>query len=101
MGNRWPERAVYTIIVARRMRVQTVYQPVFYDWIFHILLPLTAYAILALSPVTAFTYTGETLFGVGASVLILLFIGIHNAWDAVTYHLYAGNKRQRDDEQHQ
>jgi hypothetical protein len=27
--------------------------------------------------------TREALFGVGAAALLLLFIGIHNAWDAV------------------
>jgi len=30
----------------------------------------------------------EALFGVGAAVLLLLLIGIHNAWDAVTYHVF-------------
>jgi hypothetical protein len=25
------------------------------------------------------------LFGVGAAMVLLLFIGIHNAWDNVTY----------------
>jgi hypothetical protein len=29
----------YTIMVARRMRVQTAYQPVFEDWVFHVALP--------------------------------------------------------------
>src|SRR5262252_9374881 len=38
---------VYTAVVARRLRVQTVYQPVFEDWLFHVLLPCAAYAMLA------------------------------------------------------
>src|SRR5947207_3922060 len=29
---------VYAIVVARRMRSQTVYRPVFEDWLFHLLL---------------------------------------------------------------
>lgn len=29
----------------------------------------------------------EALFGVGGAVLVLLFTGIHNAWDAVAYHV--------------
>jgi hypothetical protein len=28
------------------------------------------------------------MFGVGAAALLLLFDGIHNAWDAVTYHIF-------------
>jgi hypothetical protein len=38
---------------ARRMRVQTIYQPDFEDRLFNVLLPLAAYAILALSAVAA------------------------------------------------
>jgi len=81
---------VYTVIVARRMRAQTVYQPVIEDWLFHILLPLVAYTVLTLSAFMASAYTSEILFGVGAVALLLLFIGIHNAWDAVTYHVSIG-----------
>jgi energy-converting hydrogenase Eha subunit A len=79
---------VYGVIVARRLRVQTTYQPEFEDWLFHALLPFAAYAILALSTFAAHSRTREALFGVGASALLLLFIGIHNAWDTVTYHVF-------------
>src|SRR5215211_6872504 len=37
---------VYVAVVARRMRAQTVYKPVFEDWLFHVLLPFAAYAML-------------------------------------------------------
>jgi energy-converting hydrogenase Eha subunit A len=77
----------YAIIVARRMRVQTTYRPVFEDWLFHVLLPLAAYAILAVSACVARSHARPALFLVGAVTLLLLFVGIHNAWDAVTYHL--------------
>jgi hypothetical protein len=79
---------VYAVVVIRRMAKQGVYRPVFEDWMFHAVLPLAAYATLAVSAVTAADYTREALFGVGGSVLLLLFIGIHNAWDAVTYHVF-------------
>jgi hypothetical protein len=75
----------YAVIVARRMRVQTAYQPVFEDWLFHALLPLAAYAVLVLSAFAAPAHARAALFGVGAAALLLLFIGIHNAWDAVAY----------------
>jgi hypothetical protein len=81
---------VYSVAVAQRMRVQAAYKPVFEDWLFHILLPLVAYTVLTVSAFTASEYTSETLFGVGAVALLLLFIGIHNAWDAVTYHVSSG-----------
>ncbi len=78
----------YALIVARRLRIQTAYQPVFEDWLFHALLPFAAYAILAASACVAGAYPTEALFGVAAAALLLLFIGIHNAWDAVTYHVF-------------
>jgi hypothetical protein len=84
---------LYAIAVARRMRVQTAYQPEFEDWLFHALLPFAAYATLAVS---AFAHTGmhEALFAVAAAALLLLFIGIHNAWDAVTYHVFLKTREQ-------
>lgn len=80
--------AVYTVMVARRMRAQTLYQPEFEDWLFHILIPVAAYGMLALSACTACSHAHGSLFGVGASVLLLLFAGIHNAWDTVAYHVF-------------
>jgi hypothetical protein len=79
---------VYAIIVARRLRVQTAYEPVFEDWLFHVLLPFAAYAMLVGSACTAHFHTRPALFIVGAAALLLLFIGIHNAWDTVTYHVF-------------
>jgi hypothetical protein len=32
------------------------------------------------------------LFGVGAAALLLLFVGIHNAWDAATYVIAQGHQ---------
>jgi hypothetical protein len=90
---------VYSLIVARRLQLQTVYKPVFEDWLFHTLLPLAAYATLAVSAFVAFPYPRPALFLVGAATLVFLFVGIHNAWDAVTWHLFnkAKEESQRDD----
>ncbi len=85
----------YASITTRRMRRQTVYQPEFEDWLFHAMLPLLAYAILAWSAFAIPSYTREALFGVGAAVLLLLFIGIHNAWDGIAFHVYSGSKDTR------
>ena len=90
---------VYEIVVVRRMRTQTLYSPVFEDWLFHVLLPFAAYGTLATSAYPARAHAYEALFGVAAAALLLLFIGIHNAWDAVTYHVYSREPRRRDGEQ--
>jgi hypothetical protein len=89
---------VYELIVIRRMRAQTAYRPQFEDWLFHVVLPLAAYFTLALAAYATRFRLREALFGVGASALLLLFAGIHNAWDAVTYHVFvkmSDNERQR------
>jgi hypothetical protein len=87
---------IYSILITRRMRAQSAYKPEFEDWLFHVLLPFASYATLAESAYASRSHLREALFGVGAAVLLLLFVGIHNAWDAVTYHIYS-----RRDKQHQ
>jgi len=84
---------LYAAAIARRMRVQTAYQPEFEDWLFHALLPFVAYATLAISAF-ARSHMYEALFAVAAAALLLLFIGIHNAWDAVTYHVFLKTREQ-------
>ncbi len=86
---------VYEAIVARRIRVQTTHRPDFEDWLFHVLLPLGAYGTLALSAFAAPLHAREALFGVGAAALLLLFTGIHNAWDAIAFHVLVRNRDTR------
>jgi hypothetical protein len=84
----------YEIIVARRMRMQIVYAPGLEDWLFHALLPFAAYATLAIAAYATLNHVRVALFGVGAAALLLLFIGIHNAWDSVTYHVFVKRRGQ-------
>lgn len=76
---------VYSAIVARRVSRQTAYALVFEDWLFHTALPFLAYAALLSAALTLVHHTVDALFGIGAASILLLFIGIHNAWDSVTY----------------
>lgn len=88
---------LYELTVAGRMRAQKVYKPVFEDWLFHVLLPGICYAMLAVSAYLASTHTRPALFIVGFTTLLFLFVGIHNAWDTVTWHVFTnkGNKNSR------
>jgi len=52
--------------------------------------------ILAASAPMAASHLREALLGVGVAVLFLLFIGIHNAWDAVSYHVFVQMRKARD-----
>ena len=86
----------YLIIVIRRMRTQIAYEPVFEDWLFHVLLPLAAYLLMALAGAAARNYEHCALFGVGAASLILLFTGIHNAWDLVTHMVFFRRRLEQE-----
>jgi len=76
---------VYTLIVARRARRQTGYKPVMEDWIWHTVVPLLAYGALLAAAVMLARNPVPWLFVIGATSILLLFTGIHNAWDAVTF----------------
>jgi hypothetical protein len=91
---------VYEVIVARRMRVQTAYEPEFEDWLFHVLLPFAAYAMLSIAAYATRNHVRVALFGVATAALLLLFAGIHNAWDAVTYHVFVKRREQQEAERH-
>jgi hypothetical protein len=75
--------------------MQTEYHSAFEDWLCHGLLPLAAYAMLALSAFAASSQTREAPFGVGAAAQLLLFIGIHNAWDSVSYHVLVDKRNTK------
>jgi hypothetical protein len=76
---------VYVIIVIRRANSQQSYQPVLEDWIWHMVLPLLAYGGLVVAAALLSMRTTTALFIIASTSLLLLFCGIHNAWDTVTY----------------
>lgn len=89
---------IYALVVGRRMRAQTAYEAVFEDWLFHLLLPLAAYTTLAVTACVAAAHARPALFVLAAAALLLLFIGIHNAWDTVTWHVFVRKtKTARED----
>lgn len=77
---------VYGLIVVRRTRRQTVYRPVLEDWVWHVVIPMLSYAVLAISAFALRDDSLVPLFSIAATTLLLILAGIHNAWDAVTYN---------------
>jgi hypothetical protein len=71
---------------------------VFEDWLWHAVLPLIAYAVLLIAAIVLRSYPQRVLFVVGATALLLLFIGIHNAWDTVTYIAVGGLQTPKESE---
>jgi len=76
---------VYICLVIRRARRTSHYRPVMEDWVWHTILPLLAYAGLLVAGVILPGRSSAALFVIAVSSLMLVFIGIHNAWDTVTY----------------
>ena len=76
---------VYMFVVLRRARGQTDYKPVLEDWLFHTVLPLLAYGSILAAAVGMPWRPASLLFVIGGAAVLLLFVGIHNAWDTVTY----------------
>jgi hypothetical protein len=62
---------------------------------------MIAYAALLAAALTLGRYTAASLFAVGVSALLLLFVGIHNAWDTVTFialdHLQKAKKPEKNE----
>jgi hypothetical protein len=76
---------VYSSIVLRRATSQSAYKLVTEDWIWHVILPFFAYGTLIPASITLTSSTHVSLFAIAASALVLVFIGIHNAWDTTTF----------------
>jgi hypothetical protein len=77
--------SAYLVTALKHARRQEGYVPVFEDWLWHFVIPAAAYIALLIAALTMRLHTPSALFGVAASTISLLFIGIHNSWDAVTY----------------
>ena len=69
----------------------------FEDWLWFVVLPLVAYSALVLAAILFLVDPTPALFIIGAAMILLLSIGIHNAWDTVTY-IAAERLRPPDDE---
>ena len=80
---------VYSGIVMRRSRHQGDYHPVLEDWLCHAILPTVAYVALIIAAVTLPWRPVPALFDVAAVIILFLALGIHNAWDIVTFITFA------------
>jgi hypothetical protein len=76
---------IYTFVVIRRALRSSGYKPVLEDWIWHTITPLLSYSALLAAALFLPNHLSPSLFIIAAAALLLLFTGIHNAWDAVIY----------------
>jgi hypothetical protein len=86
----------YEIIVLVRTQKQTGYQMVLEDWVWHVILPFVAYGSLLSGSLMLHSHPARALFDIGGAALLLLFIGIHNAWDTTTWVLADAQRRRQE-----
>lgn len=71
-------------IAIRTSRLQS-YRPDAEDWTWHVVLPSVAYATLIIGAMAMHEAPALALYAPAAAVMLLIFVGIHNAWDVVTF----------------
>ncbi len=75
----------YVARIALRTSRLTAYQPDAEDWICNVVLPFVAYATLLAGALAMRASPARALYAPAAAVGLLIFVGIHNAWDVVTF----------------
>jgi hypothetical protein len=76
----------YVLIVTWRARRVPTYKPVLEDWLWHTVFPLASYATFVVAATRPEARASSALFAIGAASMFLVFIGVHNAWDSVTWN---------------
>jgi hypothetical protein len=71
---------IYGVVIAASMR-RGSYVPVREDWLWHATLPTVAYGALFGMAFLIWRSRDQSLYGVAVISMLLLYIGIHNAWD--------------------
>ena len=75
----------YVTLIARRHATMRTYRPDAEDWTWNVVLPFVAYATLLASAIAMRAPDSGALYATAAAVMLLILIGIHNAWDVVTF----------------
>ena len=73
-------------IAAHIGRISPAYVPVAEDWIWNVILPAIVYVTLLAAALLIWRRPEYCLYAVAAALLLLMVIGIHNAWDIAVYN---------------
>ena len=77
--------AIYQIIIMRRMWRVSHYRSTLEDWLWYMALPLLAAVLLIGAAFVLLADPALALYIVGSGMILLLLVGIRNAWDMVTF----------------
>jgi hypothetical protein len=75
---------LYSLFISTQLRTKE-YVPVLEDWIWNAVLPPLAYGALLVMGLLIWRRPPLALYGVASVSLLLLFVGIHNAWDIAVW----------------
>ncbi|MGZ4143103.1 MAG: hypothetical protein ACXVQY_11385 [Actinomycetota bacterium] len=75
----------YVGLIFRHGRRPGGYEPDLEDLMFHFILPAVAYATILVAGASSWAAPSTSLYLVAGSMLGLLIIGIHNAWDSAVW----------------
>jgi hypothetical protein len=75
----------YSIVVMRRMRQVPHYQSTLEDWLWYMAFPFFANILLIVAAFVLSKQSSAALYLIGLAMLLLLLVGIRNAWDMVTF----------------
>lgn len=89
----------YIVVVIRHAYRQKGYSPDKGDWFWYVDAPLVAYTTLLADSFWFRSHPAGALFVVAGAGLALLFVGIHNAWDTVTYVATKPRGRSRQEKE--
>jgi hypothetical protein len=85
---------IYVGAIARRMRrLSAQYVPAREDWLWNVIVPAAVYGTFLAMAILVWQDLEHSLYGVAATSLALLLIGIRNSWDVAVWN---SAKKQSD-----
>lgn len=82
---------LYVGVIASTIgRISAAYIPVIEDWIWNVVLPALAFGVLLAGAFCIWRGPEPSLYAVAGASMLLLFIGIHNAWDIAVWNSIRG-----------
>ena len=85
---------IYVFIVLWEVSHRLSYQLVLSDWLWYTFMPLLTYSTLLVGGILLTISAALALFVIAAGTLLLVIMGIRNAWDVVTYMVIEGPQSQ-------
>jgi len=87
---------IYSGYIAAHMRRQgTAYTPVLEDWLWNVILPTLVYGSLMLVAVVMWRWPKQSMYVVATLSLMMLLVGIRNAWDIAVWMTTHGARERR------